>query len=819
MWPFGKKNISQRRLEIRRSAPVAPSWFVRTFRKPGAAGSFAIALMFFILATAMGIWPADPLGYQQGQYVASDITAREDFRVLSVPLLEETARLARSSTPATFRLNQSALEEIIAGLEKMPAKLQAAKTIDKVPPQLLKTLSLEAPKPDAKPDVKADKKPDATPDKKKPAKPKPQPKQKTPPTKSQQAYAAWVALAGPDARAGLAKALGKLREELTRYYIVRADQTAQQQGRTSRHVVLVGASGESHVQKVVNLIGQDETQRLGDLAREASANFGSAIRPGVESYLLARLSGQPMYLYDATKTESDKKISVQSVLKNPPDGCYKHYQRGQILARSSNRPTLAKDESLGLSEAELELLRAEHANHLLVEGQGHPLRKWLRLSFRGLLVLLLTSLLCTYIVCYAPHIIEDNIRGLKLASMLLVMLAIVRGMELLPGINPHASVMAVCIAGIILTVSYDQRFALAVGSVLAAMVVLQIRGDLALLAVLLAGLMSMVFQVREIRNRSKLLVVSLITAAVVFVMNLAMATQAGVLWRFSLGECLWSAAGALLAGLLVQGLLPAIEHIFGVATGSTLLEWCDASKPLLKRLAMESPGTYNHSLQLGAMCGAAAETIGARGLLARVGAYYHDVGKINKPEYFTENQAGENKHEKLNPAMSVLIILGHVKDGLELARKYNLPVALREFIGTHHGTTLVQYFYHTATQQSETDKAPAPDESQFRYPGPKPHSKEAAILMLADAAESSVRAMSEPTPTRIATQVHAVVTARLEDGQFDDCELTLREVHQIEDSLVKSLCGVYHGRIAYPSPEKENANKKQNGEAGRCETT
>jgi len=199
-----------------------------------------------------------------------------------------------------------------------------------------------------------------------------------------------------------------------------------------------------------------------------------------------------------------------------------------------------------------------------------------------------------------------------------------------------------------------------------------------------------------------------------------------------------------------------------------------------------------------------------------VGAYYHDIGKINKPEYFVENQLGSpSKHNKLSPAMSLLIITGHVKDGIELAREYGLPPVLYEFIATHHGTTLVQYFYHAATEQRRAAGSDrAPEEVEFRYPGPKPRSKECAILMLADASESSVRAMPEPTAGRIEMQAHAIVSQRLMDGQLDECDLTLREVHEIEKSLVKSLCGIYHGRIAYPKAKpKSEAEGETKGEA------
>jgi hypothetical protein len=175
------------------------------------------------------------------------------------------------------------------------------------------------------------------------------------------------------------------------------------------------------------------------------------------------------------------------------------------------------------------------------------------------------------------------------------------------------------------------------------------------------------------------------------------------------------------------------------------------------------------------------------------------VGKIHKPDYFVENRAGPgSRHDRLSPAMSLLVIKGHVKDGLQLAREYALPPVLRQFLATHHGTTLVEYFYHAAQRRSNARERP-PEEAEFRYPGPKPQSKEAAILMLADASESSVRALGEPTAGHIETQVHAVVQKRLADGQLDGCDLTLREVHAIEASLVRSLSAIYHGRVAYPS--------------------
>ena len=258
----------------------------------------------------------------------------------------------------------------------------------------------------------------------------------------------------------------------------------------------------------------------------------------------------------------------------------------------------------------------------------------------------------------------------------------------------------------------------------------------------------------------------------------------------------------LLAGFLVFGSLPFIESTFGVVTDLSLLDMSDPSHPLLQELVRRAPGTYNHSISVASIGEAAAEAIGANGLLVRVGAYFHDIGKMLKPQYFVENvEAGsQSRHEHLAPAMSTLIIIGHVKDGVDLAEQYNLPRQLIDFIEQHHGTTLVEYFYHAATKQAENspDHGSDAEESAFRYPGPMPQTREAGVLMLADAVESASRALSDPTPKRLETLVHDITMKRLLDGQFEECALTLSEIRGIERSLVKSLIGIYHGRIKYP---------------------
>jgi hypothetical protein len=260
-------------------------------------------------------------------------------------------------------------------------------------------------------------------------------------------------------------------------------------------------------------------------------------------------------------------------------------------------------------------------------------------------------------------------------------------------------------------------------------------------------------------------------------------------------NALWTLA----AGFLVTGLLPMIENFFGVLTEISLLEWGDVSHPLLQELVRRAPGTYNHSINVASIAEAAAESLGACGLLVRVGAYFHDIGKMLKPDYFVENQVpGTNRHDALMPAMSTLIIIAHIKDGADLARQHDLPEPIIDFIEQHHGTTLVEYFYRRASEQRGADASDIP-ESSYRYPGPKPQTIESAVLMLADASESASRSLVEPTPARLENLVEDIAMKKLLDGQFDECGLTLEQLRTIEDSLIKSLTAVFHGRIKYPN--------------------
>lgn len=443
-----------------------------------------------------------------------------------------------------------------------------------------------------------------------------------------------------------------------------------------------------------------------------------------------------------------------------------------------------------------------------------------------LMVCFITGAMGVYLARYQPKILSNHVRTAAVGALML--LALVAG--ILFGMF-HWPVMLLLIPGlivpIILSITYDQRIALGMGWLFIILLILTttrvVRADadfaglFSVFVILLTAITVAVFLLGDIRSRSKLIEVGIITGITagmaVWVMGLII--KYGQPAKAILVDSLLAMLAAIVVGLLIQGSLPLIERIFRVATSMTLLEWCDANRPLLKRLAMEAPGTYNHSLQIGTIAEMAAEAIGANGLLCRVGSYYHDVGKISKPDYFVENRGLQySKHDKLSPAMSALVILGHVKDGLAIAREYGLPRVLHGFIEQHHGNTLVEYFYHEACKR-EPDRDIR--DTEFRHAGPKPQTPEAGIVMLADSVESAVRALPEPNANRIELTVHNLLMKRLMDGQFDECDLTLRQLHIIEDQLVKSLCSMYHARMAYPeSKDIDKANRgqtKNNGAA------
>ncbi|NDC62866.1 MAG: HDIG domain-containing protein [Planctomycetia bacterium] len=481
--------------------------------------------------------------------------------------------------------------------------------------------------------------------------------------------------------------------------------------------------------------------------------------------------------------EATARAKQETVARTPQQ--FVRYAAGDLLAEAGTP----------ITADELVLLRREHVEY--VRQQDARQRAARAASMLGLFVAMF-ALSGFYIHLHHREVLDDlghvaTLIGMSAATVVLCMLS--------AGEAWRAEILPLLVFAMTVAIAYDEDVALLMAAEVALVVVIGLGRGLSDYVTLVAAAAAMIFWMGRLRSRSKLIYVGLWAGAV------ALATQVGanLLEERPFGWHLLYEAGrtgvwTLLAGFLMTGLLPFIERTFGVLTDLSLLEVGDVAHPLLQELVRRAPGTYNHSINVASIGEAAAEAIGARGLLVRVGAYFHDIGKMLKPAYFVENQGQQaSRHESLVPAMSTLIIIAHVKEGAELARQYNLPQPIIDLITEHHGTTLVEYFYRRATERSQSDPNGGDvDEQTYRYPGPKPSTRESAVMMLADAVESASRALTEPTPARIASLVHDLAMKRLLDGQFDQCGLTLEELEVIEQSLVKSLTAVYHGRVKYP---------------------
>ncbi|MCB9720767.1 MAG: HDIG domain-containing protein [Candidatus Omnitrophica bacterium] len=360
----------------------------------------------------------------------------------------------------------------------------------------------------------------------------------------------------------------------------------------------------------------------------------------------------------------------------------------------------------------------------------------------------------------------------------------------------------------------SRRLAFVMSFAASTLVSLILNGGFEMMLTFLMGSLVGAYSVREARTRGQLILAGLFIAVMQVVCILLMNPRPELLVskpffdQFLLPLFL----NGFICAFIVAATLKIFEYLFGVLTNFSLLELSDFNQPLLKRMIMEAPGTYHHSLVVSNLAEAAADAIGAHALLTRVGAYYHDIGKMVKPEYFTENQMmGSNKHDNIEPSMSRLVILNHVKEGIELAKKNNLNPALIDFIPQHHGTSLIYYFYQKSVEEAADGEVV--DEDIFRYPGPKPQSRETAITLLADSVEGATRALDDPNPSNIEMTVKKVVNNKFIDGQLDECPLTLKEIEKISSTFIRILTAMYHGRVKYP--EKKNGADKTGAKKNR----
>ena len=425
-----------------------------------------------------------------------------------------------------------------------------------------------------------------------------------------------------------------------------------------------------------------------------------------------------------------------------------------------------------------------------------------------------------FILRFRPEILKDN-RGLMLVGIVLFLtLAAGRLFILLPIPDVWLYLVPVAAGAILLSILVDDRLALVYSFFVSVLYAAQGGYHVPLFLVGVFGSLAGIFYMRRIRRRSDIFWPGIVVGLINVVTILALYFIGDIHEEFVSAIIAGAGNGLITAIGIVPGSLIPLESIFGIATSIRLLELSDLNHPLLKRMAMQAPGTYHHSLMVGNMAEAAAEEIGANSLLARVGSYYHDVGKMNKPLYFSENQRGaKNKHDELTPNMSALILTAHAKEGVELAREQRLNQPIIDFIEQHHGTSLMPFFYQKAMEQDQTHSV---EEDNFRYAGPRPQSRETAICMLADSVEAASRSLSNPTHGHIKAMVEKIINNKFVDSQLDECDLTLKDLHGIADSFVRVLAGYLHSRVEYPEEQTvpeikekfENNGSKVGAKAG-----
>ncbi len=738
---------------------------------------------------SIGLLGESVLRYSVGQRVLHPIYARVDFQIADPAQTEANRQAARASTPSYYTWNAKGVTfdriradlrsffEAAAGADSFEAYAKALESVPCEPDEdAFQRLRVLAELPDDQGRAK---------------------------------FGQWVDSLPLESEYVVQGLLNEPREpSSTTGFIILEQQSAEEKSNAKTKQI-----------PITDLVRQETTRALQGSASTLSKRFPFPVRASVEAILLATLRDQPTIIFDSDQTREELKKAQEATPK-----AMSAFERGKPFVN----PSL-------LGSEQLALLKAHHQAYLdflavdIEVGPQNSVEKDIQQELRrerlfhqigmAALIVVFSVGLVIYAGQHQPRILQ--VRGRTIAFGLLVLgtLFAVRGLNLSWPDIPELIYVPCILAGSVLAIVYPRRFAVGAVCILSVLAGIAIRAEMTQLLVLFTGVTVATFQLNEIRTRTKLITSGAITAIAVGIVSAAGGLLGAAPMEYVLSHALTAGGCAMLASFIVSGALPFIEQSFGVATSLALLEWRDPTKPLLQLLAREAPGTYNHSLVLGTLAESACEAIDANALLAQVGALYHDVGKIPKAEYFVENQIGTlSRHDNLAPTMSLLIILGHVKDGVEMAKEYKLPRILRQFIEEHHGTTVVRYFHHMASEKQPQIASGKHDrevpEAEFRYGGPKPRTRESAVIMLADGVEGAVRALPDPTVSRIEGIVHQIVADRLSDGQFGDCDITLRELRIVEDSLVKSLCSIYHGRVAYPKSQKESDDSSDAGADG-----
>lgn len=517
---------------------------------------------------------------------------------------------------------------------------------------------------------------------------------------------------------------------------------------------------------------QSDMSRAQEYVKE---RIDSAALPGASGEIAIQLAFheiKPNFYYDQAKTEELKKQAadkVSTVL----------IKKGQIIVKEGDQVTgyqVSILEDLGLVNSE----------------SGSPLYLYVVL---GVLILLVMAMQWVYLFSLHPEVYGDNKKLIMINLLNCTAIVIARVIG-----TASAFFIPLAFIPMVFTIAVNHRISMASSLLNCILISGAVNFDIeiTLLAVANAFVGSLITKKHQQRNEI------LYASAAVAAINLLMSVSLGLLLSNNISDlgqkALQVVSASLISGVLAIGFLPFLEHFFGIVTAAKLLELSNPNSPLLKRLLMEAPGTYHHSVLVGNLAEYATEAVGGNPVFARVCAYYHDVGKLVRPYFFKENQLeNDNPHDKISPAMSTQIIIAHVKDGVELAREYKIPEDIIKVIEQHHGTSLAKYFYITVRNKS--DSPSEIKESDYSYKGPTPKTKEAGILMLADAVEAAVRSLNTPTKEKIEEMTDSIIKSRLDERQLDNCDLTFSDIEKIKDAFLKVFSGIYHSRIEYPKDE------------------
>jgi putative nucleotidyltransferase with HDIG domain len=430
---------------------------------------------------------------------------------------------------------------------------------------------------------------------------------------------------------------------------------------------------------------------------------------------------------------------------------------------------------------------------------------------------MITAICLLVVFLYLSYFYSDiyeNINKLILLGIISIFVV------LLAKIASQASgyLMPIASASMLIAISLSPNIAILLTVILSLLIGFIPGGGLNYILVSVISGIVAIYSIRKATQRSSLTRAGLIVAGVNIITISALGLINNEGYYLILQNNLWGVLNGFLAVILTIGILPFLESYFDITTSFKLMELSNPNQPLLKKMILEAPGTYHHSIVVGNLSETAAEEIGGNGLLARVGAIYHDIGKIKRPYFFTENQeAYKNIHDEMEPSLSALVIASHVKEGIELAKKNKLPKDIIDIIAQHHGTNLITYFFHRALKENGSANDAVAEEN-YRYSGPKPQTKETGIILLADSLEAATRSLTNPTATRIKTLVKEIIQKNLDNGQLEECDLTLKDLDKIGDSFSRILTGMFHSRVEYPDEDlinKIKEEKKKNGNSNK----